>query len=74
MLSRTLLPITRNTATIISTPIIEAICPTSLGATDGFILRPFLYGGALLGFSGAVLSLVLSEVLVPSPARRPPSR
>ena len=31
-----------------------------LGATDGFILRPFLYGGALLGFSGAVLSLVLS--------------
>jgi cell division protein FtsX len=29
-----------------------------------FILRPFLYGGALLGFSGAVLSLVLSEVLV----------
>lgn len=35
-----------------------------LGATDGFILRPFLYGGAMLGFSGAVLSLVLSEVLV----------
>jgi len=35
-----------------------------LGATDGFILRPFLYGGALLGFSGAVLSLLLSEVLV----------
>jgi hypothetical protein len=28
-MSRTLLPITRNTATIISTPIIEAICPTS---------------------------------------------
>jgi len=35
-----------------------------IGATDGFILRPFLYGGALLGFGGAVLSLVLSEVLV----------
>lgn len=35
-----------------------------LGATDGFILRPFLYGGAMLGFSGAVLSLILSEVLV----------
>ncbi|WP_313688807.1 permease-like cell division protein FtsX [Pantoea sp.] len=35
-----------------------------IGATDGFILRPFLYGGALLGFSGAVLSLILSEVLV----------
>ncbi len=24
-----------------------------IGATDGFILRPFLYGGALLGFAGA---------------------
>ncbi|WP_288475864.1 permease-like cell division protein FtsX [uncultured Pantoea sp.] len=35
-----------------------------IGATDGFILRPFLYGGALLGLSGAVLSLLLSEVLV----------
>ncbi|WP_437610477.1 permease-like cell division protein FtsX [Erwinia sp. V71] len=35
-----------------------------IGATDGFILRPFLYGGALLGFSGALLSLILSEVLV----------
>ncbi len=35
-----------------------------IGATDGFILRPFLYGGALLGFSGAFLSLILSEVLV----------
>lgn len=22
-----------------------------IGATDGFILRPFLYGGAMLGFS-----------------------
>ena len=35
-----------------------------IGATDGFILRPFLYCGALLGFGGAVLSLILSEVLV----------
>lgn len=35
-----------------------------IGATDGFILRPFLYGGALLGFSGAFLSLVLSQILV----------
>ncbi|MBJ3815649.1 cell division protein FtsX [Shimwellia pseudoproteus] len=35
-----------------------------IGATDGFILRPFLYGGALLGFSGAFLSLLLSEILV----------
>lgn len=35
-----------------------------IGATDGFILRPFLYGGAILGFSGALLSLVLSGFLV----------
>ncbi|HBU7626459.1 TPA: cell division protein FtsX [Klebsiella pneumoniae] len=35
-----------------------------IGATDGFILRPFLYGGAMLGFSGAFLSLILSEILV----------
>ncbi len=35
-----------------------------IGATEGFILRPFLYGGALLGFSGAFLSLILSEILV----------
>ncbi len=35
-----------------------------IGATDGFILRPFLYGGALLGFTGAFLSLILSEILV----------
>lgn len=35
-----------------------------IGATDGFILRPFLNGGALLGLGGAILSLVLSEALV----------
>ncbi|NDL64558.1 permease-like cell division protein FtsX [Acerihabitans arboris] len=35
-----------------------------LGATDGFILRPFLNGGALLGLGGAILSLILSETLV----------
>ncbi|CAK9886603.1 MAG: Cell division protein FtsX [Candidatus Erwinia impunctatus] len=35
-----------------------------IGATDGFILRPFLYGGALLGLSGALLSLLLSQILV----------
>ena len=35
-----------------------------VGGTDGFILRPFLYGGGLLGFSGAFLSLILSEILV----------
>ncbi|MFC3393693.1 permease-like cell division protein FtsX [Brenneria rubrifaciens] len=35
-----------------------------IGATDGFILRPFLNGGAVMGFGGAVLSLVLSQALV----------
>ncbi|EOI6456901.1 permease-like cell division protein FtsX [Yersinia enterocolitica] len=35
-----------------------------IGATDGFILRPFLNGGAMMGFGGAVLSLILSEALV----------
>jgi len=35
-----------------------------IGATDGFILRPFLNGGVMLGFAGALLSLVLSGVLV----------
>ena len=31
----------------------------AIGATDGFILRPFLSGGMLLGAFGAILSLVL---------------
>ncbi len=35
-----------------------------IGATDGFILRPFLNNGAVLGFCGALLSLIISEVLV----------
>ncbi|MFE8146940.1 permease-like cell division protein FtsX [Brenneria goodwinii] len=35
-----------------------------IGATDGFILRPFLNGGAMMGFAGAVLSLILSQALV----------
>lgn len=35
-----------------------------IGATDGFILRPFVYGGAMLGLSGAFLSLIFSEILV----------
>ncbi|OBU03880.1 permease-like cell division protein FtsX [Morganella psychrotolerans] len=35
-----------------------------IGATDGFILRPFLNGGMLLGASGAILSLLLSSLLV----------
>lgn len=35
-----------------------------IGATDGFILRPFLNEGVLLGFSGAFLSLMLSKIFV----------
>lgn len=35
-----------------------------IGATDGFILRPFLYGGALLGFAGACFALIFSQLLV----------
>lgn len=35
-----------------------------IGATDGFILRPFLNGGALLGFFGALLALIMSQLLV----------
>ncbi|VEJ52962.1 permease-like cell division protein FtsX [Pragia fontium] len=35
-----------------------------IGATDGFILRPFLNGGMLLGLLGAVLSLIMSQALV----------
>ncbi|MEX0447737.1 permease-like cell division protein FtsX [Xenorhabdus sp. SGI246] len=35
-----------------------------IGATDGFILRPFLNGGALLGILGAIFSLLLSYLLV----------
>lgn len=35
-----------------------------INATYGFILRPFLNDGALLGLAGAVLSLILSGTLV----------
>ncbi|QBH98285.1 cell division protein FtsX [Limnobaculum zhutongyuii] len=35
-----------------------------IGATDGFILRPFLNGGMLLGLFGAALSLIMSQALV----------
>ncbi len=35
-----------------------------IGATDGFILRPFLNGGAMLGLGGAILSLCLSGALM----------
>ncbi|MDE9555045.1 permease-like cell division protein FtsX [Xenorhabdus bovienii] len=35
-----------------------------IGATDGFILRPFLNSGVLLGGLGAIFSLILSSLLV----------
>ncbi|MGK2888355.1 MAG: permease-like cell division protein FtsX [Candidatus Malihini olakiniferum] len=35
-----------------------------IGATDGFVLRPFLNCGALLGGGGALLSLILSHALL----------
>lgn len=35
-----------------------------IGATDGFILRPFLYGGTLLGLAGACVALLVSSLLV----------
>ena len=35
-----------------------------IGATDGFILRPFLNGGALLGFLGALTALLVSQLLI----------
>ncbi|MFC0178643.1 permease-like cell division protein FtsX [Thorsellia kenyensis] len=35
-----------------------------IGATDGFIMRPFLYAGLLFGFSGAFLAVLLSQILM----------
>ncbi|EMT0874274.1 cell division protein FtsX [Providencia stuartii] len=35
-----------------------------IGATDGFIMRPFLHGGLLMGALGAVVSLIMSALLV----------
>ncbi|NUF28029.1 cell division transport system permease protein [Gilliamella bombicola] len=35
-----------------------------IGATEGFILRPFLYSGIFIGFVSAVVSLVLSEIFI----------
>lgn len=35
-----------------------------IGATEGFILRPFLYNGIFIGFVSAILALVLSEVFI----------
>lgn len=35
-----------------------------IGATEGFILRPFLYNGTLIGFMSAILALVLSKLFI----------
>ncbi|WP_230403018.1 permease-like cell division protein FtsX [Plesiomonas shigelloides] len=35
-----------------------------IGATDGFILRPFLYGGALLGLAGGLLAWLLDSIII----------
>lgn len=35
-----------------------------IGATEGFILRPFLYNGILIGFISTILALILSEVFI----------
>ena len=35
-----------------------------IGATDGFIMRPFLNGGIVLGALGAIISLIMTSLLV----------
>ncbi|MWP62694.1 permease-like cell division protein FtsX [Gilliamella sp. Pas-s25] len=35
-----------------------------IGATEGFILRPFLYSGIFIGFVSSIVSLVLSEIFI----------
>ncbi|RKS85876.1 cell division transport system permease protein [Orbus hercynius] len=35
-----------------------------IGATEGFILRPFLYSGMFNGFVSAVVALILSEIFI----------
>lgn len=35
-----------------------------IGATEGFILRPFLYSGMFNGFVSAILALILSEIFI----------
>lgn len=35
-----------------------------IGATDGFIMRPFLNSGAVLGLVGALATVVLSQLLI----------
>ncbi|OCG18343.1 MULTISPECIES: permease-like cell division protein FtsX [unclassified Gilliamella] len=35
-----------------------------IGATEGFILRPFLYSGIFIGFISSIVSLVLSKIFI----------
>ncbi|MCO6556669.1 MAG: permease-like cell division protein FtsX [Gilliamella sp.] len=35
-----------------------------IGATEGFILRPFLYSGMFISFISAIIALVLSEIFI----------
>lgn len=35
-----------------------------IGSTDGFIMRPFLYSGVIYGLLGAVLAIILSQLLM----------
>ncbi|WP_424679865.1 FtsX-like permease family protein, partial [Escherichia coli] len=35
-----------------------------IGATDGFIMRPFLNWGLVLGFIGAIFAIIFSALLV----------
>ncbi|MDF7670781.1 permease-like cell division protein FtsX [Orbaceae bacterium ESL0721] len=35
-----------------------------IGATDGFILRPFLYHGIFISFISVILALILSEIFI----------
>ncbi len=35
-----------------------------IGATEGFILRPFLYNGIFIGFISSIFALILSRILI----------
>lgn len=35
-----------------------------IGATDGFILRPFLYNGGFIGFMGAIFALIITHLFI----------
>jgi len=51
----------------------EIVITKLIGATDGFIRRPFLYTGFWYGLAGAVIALVLVNVslaLLQQPVRR----